>query len=314
MKSTGWHCRPMDTQNLRAFVAVAEGHSFSIAAEKMHITQPAISKRIHLLEQKLDVQLFDRIGRKVSLTEAGRTLLPHALEILSSIKQAQQAVADLSGEVRGELKLITSHHIGLHRLPTILRQYTETYPNVELDIRFMDSSQAYASVLHGDCDLCIITEVDNEDVALQSQTIWTDRMLFVAAPQHPLSKKESMTLADISEYPALLPEKHIYTTQLVENLFVKNGLHIKINLSTNFLETIKALISVGYAWGMLPESMLNDESLKILKVIDTESKEPITLARNLDCIIHRHRAMSNAGTAFFQMLSQHAEKTNTRLL
>lgn len=308
MKSSGRPSRPMDTQNLKAFVAVAEDQSFSIAAEKMHITQPAISKRIHLLEQKLDVQLFDRIGRKVSLTEAGRTLLPHAREILSGLKQAQQVIADLSGEVRGELKLITSHHIGLHRLPNILRQYTETYPNVELDIRFMDSSQAYASVLRGDCDLCIITEVDEEDAALQSQTIWTDRMLFVAAPQHPLSAKEFTTLADISEYPALLPEKHIYTTQLVENLFVKNGLNIKINLSTNYLETIKALISVGYAWGMLPESMLNDKSLTILKVLDTETQSPISLARNLDCIIHKHRAMSNAGNAFFKMLSQHAEK------
>jgi DNA-binding transcriptional LysR family regulator len=299
----------MDIQNLKAFLAVADGQSFSIAAEKMHITQPAISKRIHLLEQKLEVQLFDRIGRKVSLTEAGRTLLPHAREILFGIKQAQQAIADLSGEVRGELKLITSHHIGLHRLPRILRHYTETYPNVELDIRFMDSSQAYASVLRGDCDLCIITEVDEKDGALQSKTIWTDRMLFVAAPQHQLSQKESLTLKDMSEFQALLPEKHIYTTALIENLFVKNGLNIKMNLSTNYLETIKALISAGYAWGMLPESMLKDGALTILPVRDTETKLAITLTRNLDCIVHRHRAMSNAGNAFYELLCLHAENT-----
>lgn len=300
----------MDTQNLKAFVAVADGQSFSNAAEKMHITQPAISKRIHLLEQKLEVQLFDRIGRKVSLTEAGRTLLPHAREILSGIKQAKQAIADLSGEVRGELKLITSHHIGLHRLPKLLRQYTETYPNVELNIRFMDSSQAYESVLRGDCDLCIITEVNEEDAALQSKTIWTDRMLFVAAPQHPLSSRDSLTLADMSAFQALLPEKHIYTTALVENLFVKNGLNIKMNLSTNYLETIKALISAGYAWGMLPESMLNDGALTVLPVLDSKTKTAITLTRNLDCIVHRHRAMSNAGNAFYELLCQHTENTS----
>ncbi|MDX1491025.1 MAG: LysR family transcriptional regulator [Pseudohongiellaceae bacterium] len=297
----------MDTQNLKAFVAVAEEQSFSAAAQRIHITQPAISKRIHLLEEKLGVKLFDRIGRQVSLTEAGRTLLPHAREVLSGIKQAEQAIADLSGKVRGELKLITSHHIGLHRLPKILRKYTEAYPDVELNIRFMDSSQAYDSVLRGDCDLCIITEVNEKDDALASTTIWTDRMLFAAAPQHPLSQQATLSLKDISEFQALLPERHIYTTQLIESLFIANGLNIKINLSTNYLETIKALISVGYAWGMLPESMLKDHSLSILNVVDSDSGQPVTLERNLDCIVHRHRAMSNAGNAFFQLLKQHAD-------
>src|SRR5690606_39400193 len=105
----------MDTQNLKAFVAVADNNSFSLAADLLHVTQPAISKRIHLLEEQLSTQLFDRIGRQVSLTEAGRALLPHARAILVTMDSARQAIADLAGVVNGLPKLITSPHVGLPR-------------------------------------------------------------------------------------------------------------------------------------------------------------------------------------------------------
>lgn len=292
----------MDTQNLKAFVAVAENNSFSTAAAKLHITQPAISKRIRILEEQLGALLFDRIGRQVSLTEAGHTLLPQAQKILDSIALARQAVADLSGEVRGQLKLVTSHHIGLHRLPQILREYTQRYPLVELDIRFMDSAEAFLAVQRGDFDLGIVTEVDSTDTPVCSRTIWVDQMHFVTARQHPLAQLGTVSLEDISGYPALLPEKRFFTTQLVESLFIREGLRLKMNLSTNFLETIKALITAGYAWGVLPESMLKDDSLAVLSVTNDNGNNPLTLSRNLDCIYHSQRQMSNASTAFFDLL------------
>jgi DNA-binding transcriptional LysR family regulator len=296
----------MDTQNLRAFVAVADGRSFSAAAERLHVTQPAISKRIHMLEQQLGTLLFDRIGRQVSLTEAGRTLLPHAEAILSRMDSARQALADLDGETKGQLKLITSHHIGLHRLPHILREYSERFPRVELDIRFMDSEEAYAEVLKGHCDLGIITEVQEQSDTICSHTLWKDTLHFVAAPQHPLSQGGAVSLADMAQYPALLPERRFYTTQLVEDLFARNGLRIKIKLSTNYLETIKALISAGYAWGVLPRSMLEDKALAVLCVHADATEGAIALTRNLDCIYHRQRQMSRAARAFFDLLCQHA--------
>ena len=298
----------MDTQNLKAFVAVAEHLSFSAAAEQLHITQPAISKRIHLLEQQLASLLFDRVGRQVSLTEAGRTLLPLAQNILDAIKMAKQAVADLSGEVRGQLKLITSHHIGLHRLPQVLREYAQKYPLVDLDIRFMDSAEAYAAVQRGDSDLGIITQVEGINSLVSSRTIWVDKMYFVSAAQHPLSTLSSVNLKDLSLYQALLPERRFYTTKLVEGLFMRNNLDLKINLSTNFLETIKALISAGYAWSVLPDSMLQDDSLAILPVVDDATGDSIQLSRNLDCIYHQQRLMSNAGKAFFDLLCARADK------
>ena len=109
----------MDTQNLKAFLLVAESGSFSLAAEKLHLTQPADSKRVAQLEEQLDTHLFDRIGRNVSITEAGEALLPHARAVQLELQAAEQSVRDLAGEVTGQLRLATSHHIGLHRLSRV---------------------------------------------------------------------------------------------------------------------------------------------------------------------------------------------------
>ena len=121
---------------LEAFIAVAESASFSIAAERIHVTQPAVSKRIALLEEQLNSRLFDRIARSVTLTEAGAALLPRANHILREIADTTQAINDLSGDISGRLRLAISHHIGLHRLPPMLKQFAQNYSDVTIDAFF----------------------------------------------------------------------------------------------------------------------------------------------------------------------------------
>ena len=107
----------MDSLSLNAFVVVAEQGSFSRAAELLFVTQPAVSKRIVKLENELKTQLFDRIGRNVALTTAGQHLLPKAKAILEAMENTSHELTNLSGAVGGRLRIATSHHISLHRLP-----------------------------------------------------------------------------------------------------------------------------------------------------------------------------------------------------
>lgn len=130
----------------------------------------------------------------------------------------------------------------------------------------------------------------------------------MAAPQHPLSQREGITLQDLSHYPALLPERRFHTTQLVEELFAGHELRLNIKLATNYLETIKALITAGYAWGVLPRSMLEDRTLAVLEVRQNDSAQALSLTRHLNCIYHRQRQMSKAARAFFDLLCQHAKR------
>jgi DNA-binding transcriptional LysR family regulator len=286
----------MDTNTLSAFIAVAKSHSFSLAAQQLYITQSAVSKRIALLEDQLNQKLFDRIGRKVTLTEAGRELLPRAKTILSAIKDAGRAMGNLSGVVHGPLSLAASHHISLHRLPPILRGFTKKYPDVQLNLRFDESEIAYNGVLHGDLELALITLSPQPDPAIFSQTIWVDQLQYVVSRDHPLASKPIVSLEELTHYAAILSGAKTFTQQIVAEQFRKKALSLNITMSTNYLDTIRMMVSIGLGWSLLPETMI-DNSLKVLK---TDS-EPIQ--RQLGYIYHRDRTLSNAASKLVDMLS-----------
>ena len=142
----------MDLSSIEAFVTVAKCGSFSKASQRLHVTQPAISKRVATLETELGAQLFNRIARKISLTEAGKQLLPKAQQLVQQAQDLTVMVSNLSDEVSGNLSIAIAHHIGLHRMPPVLRQYHAQYPNVQLDIHFQDSDAAYLELLDGDIE------------------------------------------------------------------------------------------------------------------------------------------------------------------
>ena len=139
--ATGTRRTTLDTPSLQVFISVADTDSFTAAGEQLFLTQPAISKRIAQLEEQLGARLFDRIGRQIHLTEAGQALLPRARAVLREMEDISRSITNLSGRVAGKLRIGTSHHIGLHRLPPILRQFSRQYPDVQLDIHFIDSEE-----------------------------------------------------------------------------------------------------------------------------------------------------------------------------
>jgi len=275
---------------LKAFVAVAETGSFSLAAERLFLTQPAVSKRIAALESYLDARLFDRIGRTVTLTEGGYALLPRAQKLLVELEDSIRAISSLSGEIRGTLCFATSHHIGLHRLPPTLKHYTLAYPQVRLDIQFMDSEAACVAVEHGDLELGIVTLPPAPSSKLTTEVVWQDPLGIVVSRNHPLAEKADVTLNELAQHVAVLPATNTYTRQIAEQAFSRLNLSLEVALSTNYLETIKMLVSVGIGWSLLPNTML-DKHISKLPV------EELSLQRSLGIVYHRERTLSNAARA-----------------
>ncbi len=295
----------MDTANLAAFLAVATTGSFSRAAEQLHLTQPAISKRIAMLEQQLNTRLFDRIGRKVALTEAGRALKPRAQEVLGLLNDTRRALSNLSDNVQGRLSMATSHHIGLHRLPPVLREFTRAYPDVALDIQFLDSEVAYEKVLHGEIELAVITLAPEVEPPVVSELIWHDPLDLVIAPEHPLAHSSHVDLAQLAAYPAVFPGANTFTHRIVSALFEQHQITPHISMSTNYMETIKMMVSIGLAWSVLPRSMLDDQ-VKALAI------PGINLQRDLGCIWHSGRTRSNAALALIQLLQRAGNAENKK--
>ena len=285
----------MDTQNLRAFLLVAESGSFSKAAKRLHLTQPAVSKRIAQLEAQLNVSLFDRIGRRISTTEAGEALLPHARAVHLELQAAQQSVRDLAGEVRGRLRLATSHHIGLHRLPPLLSFFSKAFPAVQLDIDFMDSEKAYELTLQGEVELAVVTLAPSSIVNIVTRPIWLDPLDFMVQEGTQLTRKKALGLKELSQHPAILPGLNTYTGQIVKSLFEQRSLPIQIAITTNYLETIRMMASVGLGWTVLPRSM-RDPSLATLPIRDAR------IERTLGAIHHEGRSLSRAAQAFIEAL------------
>jgi DNA-binding transcriptional LysR family regulator len=294
----------MDFHTLLAFKAVAETGSFSRAAEQLCLTQPAISKRVAQLESELDSRLFDRIGHRISLTESGRALLPRVRRILLEVEDCKRTISNLAGHVAGPLSIGTSHHIGLHRLPPVLRNFSTTYPDVELDLHFMDSELACRAVQHGDLELGIVTLPLRPLPELKSRLVWPDPLAFIINADHPLADLQDVSPAKLCEYPAILPTPGTYTREVIEQAFAPLGLQIPIRMGTNYLETIKMMVSVGLGWGVLPRSMLDRELLSL-------NVHEMTLARQLGVVWHGARSLSSAAKAMLDMLPEDQVTTNS---
>lgn len=293
----------MDTSSLRTFLSIAETGSFSLAAEQLYLTQSAISKRIQSLESELDTRLFDRVGRQTMLTPAGEVFYNRAQTILRELEDSHREIDNLKGEVAGTLHIGTSHHIGLHRLPPILKRLNQKYPDLILDIHFMDSEVAYREVQSGKLELGVITIPGKEKQELNTQVIWNDPLEYVIGKNHPLmeylnnSRNNTVPLKELASHNAVLPARNTYTRQVLEAAFAKTGHHVNTNLSTNYLETIKMLVAVGLGWGILPRTMLSKE-LTVIKI------PKLQLQRKLGVVWHPKRTLSNAARVMMEILEE----------
>lgn len=275
----------MEIAELQAFLAVNKTGSFSAAAIDIHITQPAVSKRIAQLENRLGRPIFDRIGHKVRLTEAGQRLLPHAQAIIESINNGIDEIKRLDKTPSGVLRIATSYHIGLHHLPPILKAYYTDYPGVELDLDFMDSEDALAAVENGEIELAIITLPAILPDSLNAQSLWADPMQIYCAKDHALAN--TTDIQALSRYPAILPDTHTITRQLVEKELASHGIEINVQLSSNHLESIRMMVEIGLGWSVLPETLKSTE-------LHTCDFRQLTFTRALGIITLQKRTLTHA--------------------
>lgn len=284
----------MNLAAFEAFIKVMETGSISMAADLLFITQPAVTKRIHSLEDYFGVKLFESAGRGVQATHAAHSLLPKVKNWLNELGDIHHTLSHQQGQVQGKLKIGTSHHIGLHHLPSHLRDYVQTFPNVILDVHFVDSEQAHEKVLAGDLELAFLTLPPQGDDRLNYVTIWNDPLVFVAAPFHPLAQQHNLSLQDLIEYPSLLPATQTYTSQITLAEFEKQGLKPKISMSNNPLESIRMLVSIGLGWSVLPKTLVNQELQQLDIAVD--------MNRELGMVWHPGRTQSKAVLELIEMM------------
>ena len=294
----------MDINALQAFIEVARKESFSLASESLFITQPAISKRIAGLEEDLGTKLFNRISRKVTLTDAGKKLLPKAKELVDELNDMRRYATSLSDEIKGELLIGTSHHVSMHRLPPILKEYRQQYSDVHLDITFGESDVMCKLVERGEIELAIVTLPKTLPDSLEKRVLWVDSLHLVVGPDHPLLEQASVSLEQLAEYPCVLPSEVTETYRVIQREMERSGLKLNVQMTNNNLDTLKMLVGVGFGWTLLPRTLLDDSIREI--VLDCKR---INFKRELGVVSHRKRSLSNAAKAVLMMVVRSSSST-----
>jgi DNA-binding transcriptional LysR family regulator len=287
----------MQINQINAFLAVAELESFSLAAERLHITQPAVSKRIRQLEISVNTELFDRISKRSILTPNGRAFQPHAERILQELKSYRFSLSQQQDSPSGGLSLATSHHIGLHRLPGTLRDFKIRYPQVDLDLHFMDSEDACVAVANNELELAIVTLPEHDDDKLDCEPVWIDQLVVVTAADHPLAGRQDIDPVELLNHAAILPSLGTFTRKIINNLFAVDKDQLKIILETNYLETIKVMVSVNLGWSILPQSMV-DASLSSHRLRGLDVQRPLGI------VTRKKRTLSLSSSAMIELLRQ----------
>lgn len=291
----------MDFYQLKYFKKAAELNSIGRSAKELLLTQPAISKQIKALEEELGEKLFDRIGKKVFLTKAGEVLFSYAENILRSVSEAKAAVKDMAQKCSGELVIGISDHIGLHRLPPVIKSYITSYPEVDLKLRCHRSESILDMVNKNLVDLGVIT-LPGAPGKLVSKIIWKDTMSLVFPNGHPLQSRGTIRLKDITGYGMILPEPGTTTRRVIDDVFSGKRLIPKVDMEVAYLETIKVLVKVGLGISILPdkaiEAEIKSEALKKSKIIDAG------FSRNLGVVYLKDKFLSRPAVEFLKFLEK----------
>ena len=237
----------MTLEQLRVFVEVAERLHVTRAAAVLNTTQSAASAALHALETRLGAQLFDRLGRRLELTQAGHVLLPEAKAVLAKVSGAEQALAELDSLLRGRLRLWASQTIAGYWLPQFLYRFHAAHPGVTVDLKVGNSLQVSRAVLDGAADLGFV-EGEVDDPLLVKTPLAVDQLVLVVAKSHELASIKSIERDHLRSARWVLREKGSGTRQVFEDALRNCGidpasLDIVMELPSN--EAVRSVVEAG---------------------------------------------------------------------
>jgi DNA-binding transcriptional LysR family regulator len=295
----------MDFEQLRTFQQVCRLKSFSRAAEKLGVTQPAISAQIRSLEKEVGARLFDRDGGKVTFTAAGRVFEPFAEHCLQCQSHIIVAVNELYRSARGEVSVAASEATSLYVLPPVFAQYKKQYTRVNLNIVRAEHLRSLEAVINREVDFAVVS-MPVKDPRLVVHVIHRDDMVLAVAPTHPLATRATVRLDELLKFPLLLL-KQGRQRSLLNGFFDSFDAHPRIAMELDSSELLKRLVCAELGMGFLPRANVLDEVhaglLKTLKV------EGMRLHRELALIYRKDRTLTHAAQAFLEIAASGSGQT-----
>src|SRR4029078_13279572 len=290
----------MQIDQLETFLAVANSGGFHRAAESLRISQPAVSARIKALEESLGVALFSRSRGGLAISDAGRTLRPHAEQLLKQAAAARQAVHDLQPGRGGPLQVAASVSISVYVLPEALKRFQKRHPNVNVTIRSGHSKQVLELVLAGEAEIGLarsLVHPEIETVGLREDPL----VLTAHRSDHRAARR--VRLQDVAGLPLILFERGSDDWALTQTLFRSSGLVPNIAYEVDSIETAKQMVGRGLGFAFLPQIAIHrDLRAGRLRAVEITNAEP--LRRSLDVVHPRHRPLRREAADLIQQLRE----------
>lgn len=236
----------MNFTHLTAFDAVAQTGSVTAAAERLHVSQPALTREIRELEERMGVALFDRMPRGMQLTEAGRMLAEYADQIFRLADAAETAVGEFAGLKRGRLVIASSRTIGTYLMPALMDAYRDLYPGVTIELVISNTEQVKSAVLGQRCQLGLIEGPYGDD-AFDVLSLGDDEIIAVVGPQHPLARRRRLNASALSDVELVMREEGSGTREVVAHAYAAQSLALEPGLVVGSQEAIKRLLRIGRA-------------------------------------------------------------------
>jgi DNA-binding transcriptional LysR family regulator len=276
-------------RQLRVFAEVAHNLSFTRAARELHLTQPAVSQQVKLLEADVGLPLFEQIGRKVQLTSAGTELLRYANQMLDLVRETGEALAALKGLKRGVLKL------GAVSTPSLLAAFTPDYPEVRIKFSVGNREEVIQQMAANDIDLVIMGRPPRELDTI-AEPFAQHPLVIIAAPDHPLARKRRIQLTELAAENFLIREDGSGTRASLEHVFREHGVTYRASMEMSSNETIKQAVMAGLGVSFISMHTLGLE-LKARKLV-TLDVAGLPLVRDWYVIHLRDKRLSPIAAAF----------------
>ncbi|MES2978558.1 MAG: LysR family transcriptional regulator [Pseudomonadota bacterium] len=293
-----------DLPDLRAFVAVARLGSFRGAADELHISQPALSRRIEKLEGALGVRLFHRTTRKVDMTTVGREFSHRAMDLLNSLEQSLMGIRDVGAHVSGEVTIACIPSAVRYFLPAILRDYHERFPQILIRIIDQGANEVLTTVLRNEADFGL-NYIGTQEPDLEFKPILKEPFVVACRPEHPLARKKKVTWAELTPYQYMSVTKASGNRFLLDLALTDNQQRPRWYCEAQHVSTLVSLVEAGMGVAAVPRLSMPPEGHPTL--VSVPLVDPV-ISRSVGLIQRRGRPLSPAAQELYDQFAALAPK------
>ncbi|GBD31049.1 HTH-type transcriptional activator CmpR [bacterium HR32] len=289
----------LNVHQLKIFHTVVRAGSFSRAAEELRITQPSVSIQVRELERALGVELFEQIGKRIFLTEAGRVLEEYAVRVLSLLDEAERAIRDLKGQAAGPLRVGANNTPGTYLLPPVLRTLRERVPEVEVTLEILPTRRVYEKLVRNELDVGVVGDGMRHE-SIVHFPYYTDEIVAIASPRHPLVLRDEVHAAELLRHRLILRERGSGTREATERAFRSLGLvpSAAMELQSNeaLVQAVAADLGVGVVSRLTAQEAVRRGEVVVLRTPDFQP------TRTLWGVRHREKRITTAMRMLLELL------------